>query len=90
MADLYATYAAQSLSSSTAGKKMPLTKVLLEVAAALGVLTNDDINRSIALSPEIAVAGNTKLLSTGGGSTLAVNPAALKKQMDVLTDKFVG
>lgn len=90
MADLYTTYAAQSSSSSTASKNMPLTKALLEVAAAVGVLTTDDINRSMALSPEMAVTGSTKLLSTGGGSTLAANPAPLKKQMDVLTDKFVG
>jgi len=69
---------------------MPLTKALLEVAAAIGVLTDDDTKKCIILSPEVAVAGNKKLLSSGGGSTLAVNPAALKKQMDVLTDKFVG
>ena len=69
---------------------MPLTKALLEVAAAIGVLTDDDTKKCIILSPEVAVAGNKKLFSSGGGSTLAVNPAALKKQMDVLTDKFVG
>ncbi len=90
IADLYTTYAAQSSSSSTAGKNMPLTKALLEVAAAVGVLTNNDINRSIALSSEMSVTGNTKLLSTRGGSTLDVNPAALKNQMDVLTNDFIG
>ena len=67
---------------------MPLTKALLEVAVAIGVLDNEDIKKCIILPPE--VAGNKKLLSSGSGSSLAVNPAALKKQMDVLTDKFVG
>jgi hypothetical protein len=88
IADLYKTYVAHSSSSSTGGKEMPLTKALLEVAVAIGVLDNEDIKKCIILPPE--VAGNKKLLSSGSGSSLAVNPAALKKQMDVLTDKFVG
>ena len=34
---------------------------------------------------------NLQFLSSGSGSTMATaNPAALKKQMDVLTDKFAG
>jgi len=90
IADLYKKYVEQTSSSSTGGKKMPLTKALLEVAAAIGVLADEDTNKGSFLPPGVAVAGNTKLLSSGGGSTLAVNPAALKKQMDVCTDKFVG
>jgi DNA-directed RNA polymerase subunit M/transcription elongation factor TFIIS len=59
---------------SEGNKKMPLTKALLGVAVDIGVLID-----------------NLQLLSSGSGSTMAAaNPAALKKQMDVLTDKFIG
>ena len=59
---------------SEGNKKMPLTEALLGVAVDIGVLID-----------------NLQLLSSGSGSTMATaNPAALKKQMDVLTDKFAG
>ncbi len=90
IADLYKTYVEQASSSSIGGKKLPLTKALLELAAAIGILADEDTNKGSFLPPEVAVAGNKTWLWSGGGSTLAVNPAALKKQMDVLTDKFVG
>jgi hypothetical protein len=60
-------------------KEMPLTKALLEVAVAIGVLSEESTPK---ISSENA---QSKLLSSK-----AANPTALKKQMDVLTDKFVG
>ena len=74
--DLYKTYTVQS----SAGKKLPLTQALLEVATAIGVLNEAETKGSI--DPEVA---RTRWLNK-----LAGNPVALKKQMDVLTDKFVG
>ena len=75
IADLYKTYDSQSLT----GKKMPLTKALLEVATAIGVLSEEDAK---GIDPE--AAQQTWL------NKMAGNPVALKKQMDVLTDKFAG
>jgi ubiquitin C-terminal hydrolase len=60
-------------------KEMPLTKALLEVATAIQVLKEADVPR---ISPEVA---RNKLFNSK-----AANPSALKKQMDVLTDKFTG
>ena len=75
IADLYKTYDSQSLT----GKKMPLTKALLEVATAIGVLSEEDAKD---IDPE---AARQIWLNKMAG-----NPVALKKQMDVLTDKFAG
>jgi len=75
--DLNNTYEVQS----SMGKKLPLTKALLEVATAINVLSEQDIAKS-DINPESA---RTRWLNK-----LAGNPVALKKQMDVLTDKFVG
>lgn len=59
---------------SEGNKTMPLTEALLGLAKDIGVLID-----------------NLQLLSSGSGSTMAAaNPAALKKQMDVLTEKFAG
>jgi hypothetical protein len=74
LCDLYKMYNVECIK-----KDMPLTKSLLEVAVAIGVVPEEQmpkIDGSVAKS---------KLLSTK-----AANPSALKKQMDVLTDKFVG
>ena len=71
--DLYKTYTVQS----SAGKKLPLTQALLEVATAIGVLNEAETKGRI--DPKVA---RTRV---GVG-----NPVALKKQMDVLTDKFAG
>jgi hypothetical protein len=72
--DLYKMYDAEF------GKKvMPLTKALLEVAVAIDVIPENEM-------PKIdARTAKSKLLNTR-----AANPSALKKQMDLLTDKFVG
>jgi len=75
--DLNKTYEVQS----SMGKKLPLTKALLEVATAIDVLDEKDTAKS-DINPESA---RTRWLNK-----LAGNPVALKKQMDVLTDKFVG
>jgi len=75
--DLNKTYEVQS----SMGKKLPLTKALLEVATAINVLDEKDTAKS-DINPESA---RTRWLNK-----LAGNPVALKKQMDVLTDKFVG
>ena len=74
--DLNKTYELQS----SLGKKLPLTKALLEVATAINVLDEKDAPKDI--NPESA---RTRWLNK-----LAANPVALKKQMDVSTDKFVG
>jgi len=72
--DLYKTYETQSPT-----KKLPLTQALLEVATAIGVLSEEE---APLISPEVV---RSKLLNKKAG-----NPAALKKQMDVLTEKFAG
>eukprot|EP00804_Cyclotella_cryptica_P003687 CCRYP_016581-RA/>CCRYP_016581-RA protein AED:0.02 eAED:0.02 QI:389/1/1/1/1/1/4/1761/706 len=72
--DLYNVY---DVSSSK--KAMPLTESLLQVAVAIGVIPEVDM-------PKIdAATAKSKLLAAK-----AANPSALKKQMDVLTDKFAG
>lgn len=72
--DLYSMYNAEH-----SKKDMPLTKALLEVAVAIGVIPEENM-------PKIdASVAKSKLLNSK-----AANPSALKKQMDVLTDKFVG
>ena len=77
IADLYTTYEKQSTQFPT--KNMPLTQSLLEVAVAIGVLKEED-------APLIeAGEARSKLLNSKAG-----NPAALKRHMDVLTDKFAG
>ncbi|KAL7473332.1 hypothetical protein ACHAXS_013788 [Conticribra weissflogii] len=60
-------------------KELPLTKALLEVAKAVGVLSDD------AIFIETSDTMETKLLAS-----TAANPTVLKKQMDVLTSKFAG
>jgi ubiquitin C-terminal hydrolase len=72
--DLYNVY-----NVASSNKEMPLTEALLEVATAIGVIPEADM-------PKIDAANaKSKLLTSK-----AANPSALKKQMDVLTDKFVG
>jgi hypothetical protein len=74
LSDLYKMYVAES-----SKKSLPLTQSLLEVAVAIGVVPEDQM-------PKIdASAAKSKLLISK-----AADPSALKKQMDVLTDKFVG
>jgi len=60
-------------------KDLPLTTALLEVALTIGALKEEDVP---LISPDTA---RSTLLSSK-----AANPSALKKQMDVLTDKFTG
>lgn len=72
--DLYLAYKNQH-----GTKELPLTKALLEVAKAVGVLSND------ASLIESSDTMESKLLAS-----IAANPTALKKQMDVLTSKFAG
>ena len=60
-------------------KDLPLTTALLEVAVTIGALKEEDVPM---ISPETA---RSTLLSSK-----AANPSALKKHMDVLTDKFAG
>jgi len=72
--DLYVAYKNQH-----GTKELPLTKALLEVANAVGVLSND------ASLIESSDTTENKLLAS-----IAANPTALKKQMDVLTSKFAG
>jgi len=60
-------------------KDLPLTTALLEVAVTIGALKESD---APMISPDVA---RSALLSSK-----AANPSALKKQMDVLTDKFAG
>ncbi len=62
-------------------KDLPLTTALLEVAVTIGALKE----YAPMISPN--VARSTSLLQN---SKKAANPSALKKQMDVLTDKFAG
>eukprot|EP00580_Thalassiosira_gravida_P008934 CAMPEP_0201643966 /NCGR_PEP_ID=MMETSP0493-20130528/29217_1 /ASSEMBLY_ACC=CAM_ASM_000838 /TAXON_ID=420259 /ORGANISM="Thalassiosira gravida, Strain GMp14c1" /LENGTH=644 /DNA_ID=CAMNT_0048118523 /DNA_START=3 /DNA_END=1937 /DNA_ORIENTATION=- len=74
IADLYKTFEIQSPK-----KEIPLTRALLEVATAIGVLPEEH-------APLIsAEAARSKWLSKKAG-----NPDALKRQMDALTDKFAG
>mmetsp|Transcript_41363 Transcript_41363/g.86772 ORF Transcript_41363/g.86772 Transcript_41363/m.86772 type:complete len:705 (+) Transcript_41363:555-2669(+) len=74
IADLYKTFEIQSPK-----KEIPLTRALLEVATAIGVLPEEH-------APLIsAEAARGKWLSKKAG-----NPEALKRQMDALTDKFAG
>jgi len=75
--DLYATYQAQS-----PAKKLPLTQALLEVAVAVNAISPTDVP---LISPNIAKS--SILLSN---KKACGNPTALKKQMDVLTEKFAG
>lgn len=72
--DVYKMYEDES-----SKKEMPLTKSLLEVAVAIGVIDGRQM-------PKIDASVAKSKLST----SKAANPSALKKQMDVLTDKFVG
>eukprot|EP00984_Skeletonema_dohrnii_P016774 scaffold7511_cov72-Skeletonema_dohrnii-CCMP3373.AAC.1 len=72
--ELYESY--DKLSST---KDLPLTTALLEVAVTIGALKESD---APMISPDTA---RSTLLSSE-----AANPSALKKQMDVLTDKFAG
>lgn len=60
-------------------KELPLTTALLEVAVTIGALKEVDVP---LISPDVA----RSTLST----SKAANPSALKKQMDVLTEKFAG
>jgi hypothetical protein len=78
IADLYRMYELARSPTSTE-EKMPLTRALLEVAVVIGVLRGEDAS---CISPE---AARYKLTSS-----LAANPSNVKKQMDVLTDKFAG
>ena len=72
--DLYKIYDAES-----SKKDMPLTQALLQVAVAIGVIPENEM-------PKIdSGMAKSKLMTNK-----AANPSALKKQMDVLTDKFVG
>jgi len=75
--DLYKTYELQSTCS--AEKELPLTKALLEVALAIGVLREED---APLISPEAAQSDRS--------GRRAGDPVALKRRMDVLTDKFAG
>ena len=79
--DLYRMYA-EVWSANTSGdnETMPLTRALLEVAVDAGVLAEEDAS---CIRPEAAE-------SDGCSTLLAANPSALKKQMDVLTNKFAG
>ena len=74
--NLYKSYEEQSFSSK---KEMLLTKALLEVATIIGVLKDEDV-------PLINATEAQSMLANCD----AANPSALKKQMDVLTDKFHG
>ncbi|KAL7453474.1 hypothetical protein ACHAWC_005147 [Mediolabrus comicus] len=60
-------------------KEMPLTKALLEVATIIGVLKDEDVPLINSMEAQSMLANCD-----------AANPSALKKQMDVLTDKFHG
>jgi hypothetical protein len=78
--DLYQKYAeAWSANPSGDNETMPLTRALLEVAVVIGVLAEEDAS---CIRPEVAKPNKF--------TSLAANPSALKKQMDVLTDKFAG
>ena len=72
--DIYKSWESQSPT-----KIMPLTRALLELAMVVGVLPESD---HPMISPDLA---RSKLLAT-----TAANPSLLKKQMDILTDKFAG
>ena len=72
--DLYKAYEVECTK-----KDMPLTKALLEVAVVIAVIPADQM-------PMIDASMAASKLS----SNKAANPSALKRQMDVLTDKFVG
>ena len=79
--DLYQMYAeARSANTSGDNETMPLTRALLEVAIVIGVLSEEDAS---CICPEVAKPNKFS-------TSLAANPSALKKQMDVLTDKFAG
>ena len=79
--DLYQKYAeARSANPSGDNETMPLTRALLEVAVVIGVLAEEDAS---CICPEVAKPNKFS-------TSLAANPSALKKQMDVLTDKFAG
>ncbi len=73
---------AEVWSANTSGdnETMPLTRALLEVAIDVGVLAEEDASciRPVAAEHD------------GCSTLLAANPSALKKQMDVLTNKFAG
>eukprot|EP00984_Skeletonema_dohrnii_P020423 scaffold9948_cov129-Skeletonema_dohrnii-CCMP3373.AAC.9 len=69
----------QSYEELCSFKELPLTTALLEVAVTIGALKEEDVPM---ISPDTA---RSTLLSSE-----AANPSALKKQMDVLTDKFAG
>ena len=78
--DLYRKYAeARSANTTRDNETMPLTRALLEVAVVIGVLAEEDAS---CIRPEVAKPNKF--------TSLAANPSALKKQMDVLTDKFAG
>ena len=72
--DLYKVYELEGTK-----KDMPLTKALLEIAVVIEAIPADQM-------PEIDGNVAASKLSTNK----AANPSALKKQMDLLTDKFVG
>eukprot|EP00985_Skeletonema_marinoi_P007314 scaffold3206_cov119-Skeletonema_marinoi.AAC.1 len=69
----------QSYEELCSFKELPLTTALLEIAVTIGALKEEDVPM---ISPDTA---RSTLLSSK-----AANPSALKKQMDVLTDKFAG
>jgi hypothetical protein len=69
----------QSYEELCSFKELPLTTALLEVAVTIGALKEEDVPM---ISPDTA---RSTLLSSK-----AANPSALKKQMDVLTNKFAG
>ena len=77
LAELYTTYDQQK--TATPGKELPLTRALLEIAAALDVVKPEDV----PLIDESAARGH-------GHRSRAADPAALKSRMDAITDKFAG
>ena len=81
ISDLYKTYA--TFATTTPGKKMPLTQALLEVAVVIGVVKNED---APLISPDVAKGKSIN----NKAAYVAAEPVQLKKQMDVLTNKFAG
>ncbi|KAL7547119.1 hypothetical protein ACHAWF_010435, partial [Thalassiosira exigua] len=75
----------EALRSRPPGREMPLARSLLEVACATGAL---DPEEAASINP---AAGATKpTASTSAGAAPAGDPAALKRAMDGLTNKFAG
>lgn len=77
LAELYKTYEHQNFTMPD--KELPLTRALLEIAVALDVVRPEDA----PLIDEGAARGH-------GYRSRAADPVALKRQMDVITDKFAG